>query len=834
MVRGRVVVASVALLSLGAVFPGFLLLASPALAQGFTYTVPTQNNADPPGASCSANHVCGSLRAAIHAANSHPGSKIVLGAATYAIGHVGDAPNSGDLRLTAGMTIAGRGASGTTVKQSDGVSRVLTIAPGAKVTLIGLRVAGGRPAAAPGANATGGGILTGHNSSLTLTSAVITGNTAAGGSGVPSATGQSGGAGSGGGISAGGSLVLTNSTVAGNAARGGSGFGGSVTGYGGYGQGGGIYATAPVTLSSSSVRNNHAIGGAGGSGFSGNGGQGGGVYAGGGLAVTRSTIAGNSATGGASGGQVAGNASGGGVYAVFAPSSFSSSTISQNSAMSGSGGGSSAECYADGGGIATNWTLTVNGRTTVSGNMAIGSAGSNSPTAPGCPAQGGGIFATNGVVVTLAGITVTANDALGGSGGSGAGAGGNGGSAAGGGLELEGVTARLADMTISQNHASGGEGGPGGTSGGTGGEGYGGGIDSADGKLSLSADRLSSNSAIGGSGANGSPIGAAGSGHGGGIGLRGSPTTVSIYASTLDGNAANGGAPVTGGPPGRADGGGIADLTSQAAAPAAILNSTITGNRVIPGAPSANDSGGGVSSFDGPVTLISDTIARNTAGGSIGTGGNIWAGGKVKLQDSLIAGGIAAGSGGTNTNCIVTGSITDAGYNLEDSSASSSQCGLAAVRHDRLVASGTPVVRALAGNGGPTPTMALTPTSQAISDGGTCGGLPHKVDQRGRPRRTPCDIGAFEHQIPQPVRFPAVTGTPAVGHLLTCSKGTWTGDGKLTFAYRWLRNGLPISGATGRQKRVTAADRGKALSCRVNATGTYGVTTAHSSPVHIR
>ena len=51
-----------------------------------------------------------------------------------------------------------------------------------------------------------------------------------------------------------------------------------------------------------------------------------------------------------------------------------------------------------------------------------------------------------------------------------------------------------------------------------------------------------------------------------------------------------------------------------------------------------------------------------------------------------------------------------------------------------------PQLRALLSNGGPTPTMALRPTSPAIDAGGDCGG----TDQRGAPRDRRCDAGAYE------------------------------------------------------------------------------------------
>ncbi|GAA5147627.1 hypothetical protein GCM10023340_20320 [Nocardioides marinquilinus] len=60
---------------------------------------------------------------------------------------------------------------------------------------------------------------------------------------------------------------------------------------------------------------------------------------------------------------------------------------------------------------------------------------------------------------------------------------------------------------------------------------------------------------------------------------------------------------------------------------------------------------------------------------------------------------------------------------------------------------------------------------------------------------------------------PAVTGTRQVGRTLTASTGTW--DDGVALAVRWLRDGLPIAGATGRTHTLTAADAGRRVSVQV-------------------
>ena len=43
---------------------------------------------------------------------------------------------------------------------------------------------------------------------------------------------------------------------------------------------------------------------------------------------------------------------------------------------------------------------------------------------------------------------------------------------------------------------------------------------------------------------------------------------------------------------------------------------------------------------------------------------------------------------------------------------------------------------------------------------------------------------------------PTITGTPSVGQTLSCSNGSWVGAPTLSYAYKWLRDGSEIGGAT--------------------------------------
>jgi Carboxypeptidase regulatory-like domain len=85
-------------------------------------------------------------------------------------------------------------------------------------------------------------------------------------------------------------------------------------------------------------------------------------------------------------------------------------------------------------------------------------------------------------------------------------------------------------------------------------------------------------------------------------------------------------------------------------------------------------------------------------------------------------------------------------------------------------------------------------------------------------RKAPINTGA-----------PVVSGTPAVGRSLSCSRGSWTGSPVPTFTYTWLRNGAAIPGAIRNTYGVQAADRGHGLACKVTATNKSGSAAAVSN-----
>ena len=177
-----------------------------------------------------------------------------------------------------------------------------------------------------------------------------------------------------------------------------------------------------------------------------------------------------------------------------------------------------------------------------------------------------------------------------------------------------------------------------------------------------------------------------------------------------------------------------------------ITNSTFANNSAIPGDAAINNNGGTVTIGDstftnnsgitiynaGAMTIADSTIAGNSANAAIVNNGP-----SLTILDSIVADNASG-------NCIQSQPITDLGYNLENGTS----CGFSAANHSLNAA---PDLSALAGNGGPTQTMALQTGSPAIDAGPPAGQCP-TTDQRGEPRpdagEGTCDIGAYEFQDP--------------------------------------------------------------------------------------
>lgn len=79
------------------------------------------------------------------------------------------------------------------------------------------------------------------------------------------------------------------------------------------------------------------------------------------------------------------------------------------------------------------------------------------------------------------------------------------------------------------------------------------------------------------------------------------------------------------------------------------------------------------------------------------------------------------------------------------------------------------------------------------------------------------DVGQVLAGVIQPTTPAAVTGRPALGQVLTVTPATLTPTGT-TVGYQWVRNGVPIPGATGTTYRLTAADVGRRVTAEMTAT----------------
>jgi hypothetical protein len=70
-----------------------------------------------------------------------------------------------------------------------------------------------------------------------------------------------------------------------------------------------------------------------------------------------------------------------------------------------------------------------------------------------------------------------------------------------------------------------------------------------------------------------------------------------------------------------------------------------------------------------------------------------------------------------------------------------------------------------------------------------------------------------------------------VGETLPCETGTW--EYNPSFSYRWLRNGVAISGAEASEYTLTTADRGDAIQCEVIGTRSAGSVVTTSGAVTV-
>lgn len=78
---------------------------------------------------------------------------------------------------------------------------------------------------------------------------------------------------------------------------------------------------------------------------------------------------------------------------------------------------------------------------------------------------------------------------------------------------------------------------------------------------------------------------------------------------------------------------------------------------------------------------------------------------------------------------------------------------------------------------------------------------------------------------------PVGSGYNQVGQVVSSTNGTWHGTPVISFTYQWLRDGVPIAGATMSTYVIIAPDVSKDIVCRVTATNGIGSTSADSNVI---
>jgi hypothetical protein len=245
----------------------------------------------------------------------------------------------------------------------------------------------------------------------------------------------------------------------------------------------------------------------------------------------------------------------------------------------------------------------------------------------------------------------------------------------------------------------------------------------------------------------------------------GSGTTATLTDCTLSGNSTSGGILNGGNDHGgaiRVRGGGTLTLT----------DCTLSGN-------SAYTRGGALEN-EGSATLINCTVSGNSAAGkTTSAGGGIW--GTVTLDNTIVAGNTSPS--GPDVNGTATSS---SGFNLIGNGTGMS--GISNGTNGNQVGTAAspinPLLAALGGYGGPTPTMALLPGSPALAAGSVALDGSAATDQRGQPRVVggAIDIGAFENQAGPAFSFSAPASTTA-GNSFSITVTALDGSGQVNPNY---------------------------------------------------
>ncbi len=130
----------------------------------------------------------------------------------------------------------------------------------------------------------------------------------------------------------------------------------------------------------------------------------------------------------------------------------------------------------------------------------------------------------------------------------------------------------------------------------------------------------------------------------------------------------------------------------------------------------------------------------------------------------------------------------------------------------------------------------------ASSDVGTT--LRFRVDAKNASGTTsaysvPTAVVVAGPNLPRNTASPTISGTPAVGRVLTLRVGTWTGAQPISFRYQWYRCNrsgggcTAIHGAFGLTWRILQASVGHTIRAAVTATNPGGTSSATSVPTAV-
>ena len=727
-------------LTTAAIVCGMLLIA-PVSAHAAILTPATQDGAG--------------LRDAVTTANGTPDADTITltTGTTYTLTGAGageDANATGDLDVTAPLTIEGNGAT----IDADGLDRVFDVLPGGSLTLVDVVLTGGD---APDTE-NGGAVRVAAGTTLAVSGGLMDANEATN-AGAPAATAGSGGAIATAGVTtvletaftdnlvsraggaievvAGGSAEVVDAAFEGNATQALPGNGGAlhITGAGTAAvagsvltdntaaEGGALWnsATGTLAVTDSEITGNTATGAAPDQG-------GGGVFTeGGAVTIDGSVIDGNAATGAAG--------SGGGVLNVNGSVTVTDTLISGNTAERAGGGIEAGPLLPAGSELPTSTTLT---------NVTLSE---NSFTTPGdaSPRNGAGLHLTGAGTVTVDQSIVSGNTGAREGGGlwnsaagtltvtdseiSGNSTDGELADQGGGGVFTEGGEVAITGSVIADNEA-------------TGALASGGGILNITGTVAVSDSSITGNSAVrAGGGVEAGPlldvptatppvVGRADAtttvlsgvdlsgnvvtgppGNGGGVHLTGAGEVL-VDTSVVSGNSA-------------VEGGG---LWNSATGTTVVLNSTVAGNSA-----SGADGGGGLYNDGGGLLAFNATVTGNEA--PAGAGGAVLSvGGTAALVHASVVGNSSGVAGPVQIgNTVLTGNdgteadgVTSFGGNVLDEAVAFAPDAEAGAQDTTGVSD--PQLGDLADNGGPTPTLLPATGSPVIDAGVTVAGAMGEMD----------------------------------------------------------------------------------------------------------